>query len=853
MGAGIGPASGGDQDAIAASRKFKAEALAKLMDMKSAMGVATLDVSTSDLVKTLKDTQATEIAGQIETTKVRVSSVQKETISPQIKKDMIAYLTQLRGDDELDIEQVANEFSTKVDELMVTQMQNVVDRVAANDQAQMSKAVDKVTESSIIAPAKAAIEKLASDVSSQVTAIEELLEKVVISESIDSSGASVGEHLRMYKAREDRGLVELAKQYKELEVLLVEKKQTESILDMVKKQDSQLYKTKAEKLAKGEESTEAEIAKEGSMATQLKNCESRSERVQKTIAATVCAAFDVSKSRSNKKDEQASEEEFKDLSSIAFGSKNKSTRSMKSGARLARALKKYVLKRAYDFPTLGLWLAFYLLTVKIPITSLEFPTCRRIEEHWQAMREGTKQPSDNPWKMPVECMASFFGEVRKLHEDLKEALPSQVSASEVVDFDFDDHVYGKQVEVCGAKYVDATGKAIWDGATFIEMWLIQNYFQSAEQIDEAKHRVNTIKKLIYTKPLGIALPAAIKIVEEAAELETMTSFAMTAKRWVEWVCALHPEMRADVYSDIHETDLRKCPENVDEDNCINYLLHLLNRFQAIATTNSLLLEKPKDLPREHEMHWTTEVEGNQDGCYHCGEHGHIARNCTNGGGGRGGGGRGRAGARGGRGGRGGTRGGGRGGRGRGGDKPVRQPCQVEDCIIVCNDQEMRFHVRRIADVLKLPQPRPVIRCICAKHFTMVRDDKGKIKWKNGKAVTKHDLLIGDVLKVAEAEPEPEPEPDGPVPEIEDVHPQHQKSIAELRKELQEEVDDAKALKKGIQADWDAQKEKDDFDRDQRRIREEMKAEGARELLEQRKDGAARTDQGSRCNGRRTPS
>jgi len=50
--------------------------------------------------------------------------------------------------------------------------------------------------------------------------------------------------------------------------------------------------------------------------------------------------------------------------------------------------------------------------------------------------------------------------------------------------------------------------------------------------------------------------------------------------------------------------------------------------------------------------------------------------------------------------------------------------------------------------------------------------------------------------------------------------------------LQEEVDDAKALKKGIQADWDAQKEKDDFDRDQRRIREEMKAEGARELLEQ---------------------
>ena len=106
----------------------KAEALAKLMDMKSAMGVATLDVSTSDLVNTLKDTQATEIAGQIETTKVRVSSVQKETISPQIKKDMIAYLTQLRGDDELDIEQVANEFSTKVDELMVTQMQNVVDR-----------------------------------------------------------------------------------------------------------------------------------------------------------------------------------------------------------------------------------------------------------------------------------------------------------------------------------------------------------------------------------------------------------------------------------------------------------------------------------------------------------------------------------------------------------------------------------------------------------------------------------------------------------------------------------------------------------------------------------------------------
>ena len=448
---------------------------------------------------------------------------------------------------------------------------------------------------------------------------------------------------------------------------------------------------------------------EDNIGDKLNKAKERLNRLHLTLRDQVIACFKETKGGNAHKDTPLTKEDLSALKELKLGSKEKSSRKKSKGKKLCMILKDAVLKSPQDYAGTAAVIAFWI-QCNVSLTSMEMITVERAVELKEGKLWADDKQGNNKWGLYKEQISLVGNEAKRLYNATNGAIPSVVLTSTRPDFNFDLHHRGKRVKLRGCAP---------DGFTYWEMWRVQQEFMSTTEMDEARMKVFRIRPLFYQWPLEKAIPAAQAILDEAQELEARVSFQLTGRIWVESIAALHKDIKADLL----EIPLTKCPDDVDEQDCIAWLSPLLAEIQSIAQRNAKLETKPADLPDSHELHYTydrvSQPTGDQTG------------------------------------------GGGAGNGGDGGNRPpiAGASCCVQGCGRKLSNYDLTMHQGRKKRAAAM-KPMPVVKAICSKHYKEAQMPGHKLRWYGAGPVTKESLVATKKVlkKLEELEGQPSDQP-----------------------------------------------------------------------------------------------
>jgi hypothetical protein len=320
----------------------------------------------------------------------------------------------------------------------------------------------------------------------------------------------------------------------------------------------------------------------------IKMCEMRAERVQKELRTIVLEAFDSTKQGTDgSKEKSTTSDDLKELANHTYGSRTKSAREPKYGKKMCSIHKEAALKKPNEWcataPMLAVW-----FTTNVSVSDFRVATVERVNEYVDM------KDFENPWGMGPLTMARFGDEAKQWFDLQLAAAPAVIRDSTGPDNNFDPTVRNEKIKLRAVRE---------DGPSYIEMWKVQEEYQTPRQMEGLRLAVGGIRKLFYKVPLAKSIPTAIAIVRKAVELEARVAWVQTGALWVDIIGAVHREIKPDLLAN----RLNRLPEGIDELHCISCLEQLLADILATSDRIAGLRDNdPKELTEAHELYFTVD-------------------------------------------------------------------------------------------------------------------------------------------------------------------------------------------------------------------------------------------------------